>query len=76
MLLRDNFRGRLHARFGPTVGTKLKVFISYSRCDLDFADQLVSVLELQGFLPIIDRKGIHGAERYQHTDRPYWGSAV
>ncbi len=48
-----------------TVGSKLKIFISYSRRDLDFADQLVAVLEWQGFLPVIDRKGIHGAERWE-----------
>jgi hypothetical protein len=50
---------------GATVGSKLKVFISYSRRDLDFADQLVTVLEWQGFLPTIDRKGIHGAEKWE-----------
>jgi len=49
----------------PAVGGKLKVFISYSRQDLAFADQLVAVLEWQGFLPVIDRKGIHGAERWE-----------
>jgi hypothetical protein len=30
-----------------------------------FADQLVAVLEWQGFTPIIDRKGIHGAEKWE-----------
>ena len=49
----------------PAAGTKPKVFISYSRQDLAFADQLVAVLEWQGFLPIIDRKGIYGAERWE-----------
>lgn len=44
---------------------KLKVFVSYSRRDLDFADQVVAVLSWQGFLPIIDRKGIHGAENWR-----------
>jgi len=46
-------------------GSRLKVFISYSRRDLDFADQLVTVLEWQGFQTIIDRKGIHGAEKWE-----------
>src|SRR5215475_12125828 len=46
-------------------GQKLKVFISYSRRDLSFADQLVTVLEWQGFTAIIDRKGIHGAENWE-----------
>ena len=49
----------------PAAGTKLKVFISYSRRDLAFADQLVAVLELHGYVPTIDRKGIHGAERWE-----------
>jgi hypothetical protein len=44
---------------------KPKVFVSYSRRDLNFADQLVAVLEWQGFPVIIDRKGIHGAERWK-----------
>ena len=46
-------------------GSKLRVFISYSRQDLEFADQLVAVLELYGFLTSIDRKGIHGAEKWE-----------
>jgi hypothetical protein len=49
----------------PAAGKKLKVFISYSRQDLAFADQLIAVLELHGYLPAIDRKGIHGAERWE-----------
>ena len=53
------------SNLGTTPGSKLKVFISYSRHDLEFADQLVAVLELQGFVPIIDRKGIHGAEKWE-----------
>ena len=44
---------------------KLKVFISYSRRDLAFADQLAAVLEWQGFAVSIDRKGIHGAEDWE-----------
>jgi len=46
-------------------GGQLKVFISYSRRDLAFADQLVAVLDWQGFEAIIDRKGIHGAENWE-----------
>ena len=49
----------------PAGGKKLKVFISYSRRDLAFADQLVAVLEFQGFDIIIDRKGIYGAENWE-----------
>jgi hypothetical protein len=49
----------------PRKRQELKVFISYSRDDLDFADQLVTVLEWQGFQVNIDRKGIHGAEDWE-----------
>ena len=45
--------------------SSLKVFISYSRHDLDFSDQLVAVMELHGFQPSIDRVGIHGAENWE-----------
>ncbi len=48
----------------PDAG-KLKVFISYSRRDLAFADQLAAILEWQGFHVVIDRKGIHGAESWE-----------
>lgn len=44
---------------------KLKVFISYSRRDLEFADQLVAILQLHGFQTTIDREGIHGAEKWE-----------
>ena len=44
---------------------KLVVFISYSRDDLTFSDQLVTMLEFAGFDPRIDRHGIHGAENWQ-----------
>jgi hypothetical protein len=42
----------------------LKVFISYSRNDIAFADQLVACLESHGFLPTIDRQGIVGGENW------------
>ena len=45
--------------------TKLKVFISYSRDDLDFADQLAAALQIAGFDPTIDRQGISGGEAWQ-----------
>jgi hypothetical protein len=53
------------AETGRTTGSKLKVFVSYSRRDLDFADQLVAVLESQGFQTFIDRTGIYGAEQWE-----------
>jgi WD40 repeat protein len=44
---------------------KLNVFISYSRDDLEIADQLDVTLELAGFVPTLDRHGISGAENWQ-----------
>src|SRR5262245_56855716 len=44
---------------------KLRVFISYSRDDLDFADQLNAALELYGFECVIDRHGISGGEDWK-----------
>jgi hypothetical protein len=39
-------------------GGKLNVFISYSRDDLEFADQLYASLQLGGFETTIDRRGM------------------
>ena len=44
---------------------KLKVFISYSRADLAFADQLDAALAACGFAPILDRHDISGGEEWQ-----------
>ena len=44
---------------------KLHVFISYSRDDLDFADQLDAALTLYGFECLIDRHGISGGEDWK-----------
>jgi TPR repeat protein len=44
---------------------KLRVFISYSRDDLDFADQLNAALDLCGFGCFIDRQGISGGEDWK-----------
>jgi len=46
-------------------GDKLNVFISYSRDDLDFADQLDAALGLSGFDATIDRGGIAAGEDWQ-----------
>src|SRR5262249_46245159 len=48
----------------PNTG-KLRVFISYSRDDLDFADQLASGLGGGGFEPVLDRHGISGGEDWK-----------
>jgi hypothetical protein len=44
---------------------KLRVFISYSRDDLDFADQLDYALRLQGFETSLDRHAISGGEEWK-----------
>ena len=44
---------------------RAKVFISYSRDDIDFADQLVAALEGTGFDPLIDRHSIPGGEDWK-----------
>jgi hypothetical protein len=46
------------------VDDKLNVFISYSRDDLDFADQLDKALRLTGFATL-DRHGISGGEDWR-----------
>src|SRR5271169_4525957 len=46
-------------------GDKLNVFISYSRDDLGFADQLDAALGLAGFGTSIDRQGISGGEEWE-----------
>jgi TIR domain len=44
---------------------KLRVFISYSRDDLKFADQLDAALNAYGFECVIDRHGISGGEEWK-----------
>lgn len=44
---------------------RLKVFVSYSRSDLDFADQLVLALEDKGFVALLDRHDIDVAEKWK-----------
>jgi hypothetical protein len=44
---------------------KLRVFISYSRDDLRFADQLDAALNACGFESVIDRHGISGGEDWK-----------
>ena len=46
-------------------GGKLRVFISNSREDLDFADQLNAALDAYGFECFIDRQGISGGEDWK-----------
>jgi hypothetical protein len=46
---------------------KLRVFISYSRDDLDFADQVTAALDFSGFECFIDRVGISGGEDWKRS---------
>jgi len=46
-------------------GNKLNVFISYSRDDLGFSDQLDAALGLTNFDTTIDRRGISGGEDWK-----------
>ena len=43
----------------------LKVFVSYSRADVDFADQLVLALDDKGFETILDRHDMSGGENWR-----------
>ncbi len=53
------------SRHNPPDRGKLRVFISYSRDDLDFADQLEAALDAYGFECLIDRHGISGGEDWK-----------
>jgi hypothetical protein len=43
---------------------KAKVFISYSRRDIAFADRLEAALKARGFQPLIDRAEIYAFEEW------------
>ena len=46
----------------PNHQPKAKIFISYSRKDLAFADRLDAALKIRGFEPLIDREEIYAVE--------------
>lgn len=48
---------------------RLRVFISYSRRDVGFADQLVAALAAFGFTPLIDRKDISAENWMRRLDQ-------
>lgn len=50
---------------GQANDKKFNVFISYSRADLKFADEVVAGLEVTGFAPTIDRHDIVEGEEWQ-----------
>src|SRR6202158_315910 len=47
-----------------TSQSKSKVFISYSRKDMAFADRLEAALKARGFEPLIDRTDIYAFEEW------------
>jgi hypothetical protein len=47
---------------------KLKIFISYSRKDEDFAQELLAGLELAGFEPYLDKHDIAAGEDWDWLD--------
>jgi formylglycine-generating enzyme required for sulfatase activity len=53
------------ANAGAGVDSKLKVFISYSRKDEDFAQELLAGLELAGFEPYLDKHDIAAGEDWE-----------
>src|SRR5690349_12157648 len=55
--------------------TKARVFISYSRQDLAFADQLEAALAARGFEPLIDRTEIYAFEEWWQRIEALIGSA-
>ena len=46
----------------PDVKSKAKIFISYSRKDMAFADRLETALKARGFEPLMDRTEIYAFE--------------
>jgi hypothetical protein len=44
--------------------SKTKVFISYARKDIAFADRLEAALKARGFEPLIDRRDIYAFEEW------------
>jgi len=44
---------------------KLKVFVSYSRKDEDFAEQLVAALDACGFAPYLDKQDVAPGEPWE-----------
>jgi hypothetical protein len=47
------------AEVAPGVGPKARIFISYSRKDMAFADRIEAALKARGFEPLIDRTEIY-----------------
>jgi pSer/pThr/pTyr-binding forkhead associated (FHA) protein len=60
-----NLRKRNRKKIGTSVIEQLRVFISYSRRDMDVADKLAAALEKIGFEVIIDRRDLPYGEEWQ-----------
>jgi formylglycine-generating enzyme required for sulfatase activity len=58
-----------------SVETKTKVFISYSRKDMAFADQLEAALKSRGFEVLIDRQEIYAFENWWKRIQSLIGAA-
>src|SRR5262249_48846687 len=65
------------AAAAPEAGrqTKARVFISYSRKDMAFADRLEAALKARGFEPLIDRTEIYAFEEWWQRIEALIGSA-
>jgi hypothetical protein len=66
------------SRPGSSDRDKLRVFITFSRDDLEFAEQLDAALDACGFKCLIDRQGISGGEDWKRRlgDLISWADAV
>jgi hypothetical protein len=60
---------------GKESARKAKVFISYSRKDIDFADRLDAALRARGFDPLIDRTEIYAFEEWWERIKALIGRA-
>jgi hypothetical protein len=49
---------------------RLRIFISYSRKDEDFGQELLSGLEFGGFEPYLDKDDIAAGEDWEGAARP------
>jgi TIR domain len=50
--------------YAPAPDARARIFISYSRKDITFADQLDAALKARGFEPLIDRTDIYAFEEW------------
>jgi pSer/pThr/pTyr-binding forkhead associated (FHA) protein len=60
-----NLRKRKHKKIGSVVIERLRVFVSYSRRDIEAADRLAAALEKKGFEVIVDRRDLPYGEQWQ-----------